>query len=118
MEPVLATITEACTLVVSPDNYEMLDYQGIRDFEWFLSRIEIFFNVFWNPNFQADLRESCLEAFTGIIQGLKGDENNPQSNQVRKLEQHLNFIFQFLSTIAVDKERGGFTFQNSHSFSD
>lgn len=78
MEPVLATITEACQLVVSPDNYEMLDYQ-------------------------ADLRESCLEAFTGIIQGLKGDDNNPQSSQVRKLEQHLDFIFQFLSTIAVDK---------------
>ena len=64
--------------MVSPDNYEMLDYQ-------------------------ADLRESCLEAFTGIIQGLKGDDNNPHSSQVRKLEQHLDFIFQFLSTIAVDK---------------
>ena len=117
MEPVLATITEACTLVVSPDNYEMLDYQGIRDFAWFFHQI-VWMKIFWNPNFQADLRESCLEAFTGIIQGLKGDENNPQSNQVRKLEQHLNFIFQFLSTIAVDKERGGFIFKNLHSFSD
>ena len=80
MEPVLATITEACQLQVSPDNYEMLDYL-------------------------VDLRESCLEAFAGIIQGLKGDDNNPQASEVRKLESHLDFIFQFLSLIAVDKAR-------------
>ena len=80
MDPVLATITEACQLQVSPDNYEMLDYL-------------------------VDLRESCLEAFAGIIQGLKGDDNNPQASEVRKLESHLDFIFQFLSLIAVDKGR-------------
>ena len=51
------------------------------------------------------LRESCVDAFTGIIQGLKGDENNPNENQVRKLESHLDFIFNFLSQIAADKEQ-------------
>ena len=51
------------------------------------------------------LRESCVDAFTGIIQGLKGDENNPNDNQVRKLESHLDFIFNFLSQIAADKEK-------------
>ena len=46
-----------------------------------------------------------MDAFTGIIQGLKGDENNPNENQVRKLESHLDFIFNFLSQIAADKEQ-------------
>lgn len=39
---------------------------------------------FWSSSFQNDydmidfvneLRESCLEAFTGIVQGLKGDDD-------------------------------------------
>ena len=27
-----------------------------------------------------ELREGCLEAYTGIIQGLKGDSNQPTTN--------------------------------------
>ena len=40
-----------------------------------------------------ELREACLDAFTGIIQGLKDDNSN--NNDIQRLQPHLQFIFQF-----------------------
>jgi len=81
LAPVMDALQQAASFEVSTNDYEMLDYQ-------------------------TDLRESCLDAFTGIIQGLKGtDENsNPQASQVRALEQYLPFIFDFLCKIAENTE--------------
>ena len=73
----LQTITEACTLRVDPTDYEMLDYL-------------------------IELREACLDAFTGIIQGLKDD--NANNNDIQRLQPHLQFIFTFLAQVANDKE--------------
>jgi importin subunit beta-1 len=81
LEPVLMALQQASNFQVNPNDYEMLEYQ-------------------------ADLREACLDAFTGIIQGLKGDDN-PDENlnrDVLALEPHLEFIFKFLCQIAVDKD--------------
>ena len=41
-------------------------------------------------------------AFTGIIQGLKDDNSN--NNDIQRLQPHLQFIFQFLSQVANDKD--------------
>ena len=49
-----------------------------------------------------ELRETCLDAFTGIIQGLKDDNSN--NNDIQRLQPHLQFIFQFLSQVANDKD--------------
>ena len=69
------------TIQVNPNDYEMLEYQF-------------------------DLCKACLDAFTGIIQGLKGDDtaDENQNRDVLALEPHLEFIFKFLCQIAADKE--------------
>ena len=57
--------------------------------------------------YQSDLREACLEAFTGIIQGLKGDGDATDVNSNRDvlaLQPYLEFIFKFLCQIAGDKD--------------
>lgn len=48
-----------------------------------------------------ELRESVLEAYTGIIQGLKGVEQTPNPD-VYHLEPHLGHIIMFIKRIAVE----------------
>ena len=81
LEPVLMALQQASNFQVNPNDYEMLEYQS-------------------------DLREACLDAFTGIIQGLKGDDtvDENQNRDVLALEPHLEFIFKFFCQIAADKE--------------
>jgi len=50
-----------------------------------------------------ELREGVLEAFTGIVQGLKGDGNAP-SPDVQLLEPHVLFIVQFITLVAQDTD--------------
>ena len=52
-----------------------------------------------------DLREGCLESYTGIIQGLKG-ETNAQSPapELALLQPHVPYIVQFITVVAQDQE--------------
>ncbi|KAF8793911.1 Importin subunit beta-1 like protein [Argiope bruennichi] len=50
-----------------------------------------------------ELREGCLEAYTGIIQGLKGDQNTP-SSEVNVVQPHVPYIIQFITHIAQDPD--------------
>ena len=78
----MGALQQASNFQVNPQDYEMLEYQS-------------------------DLREACLDAFTGIIQGLKGDDGDDTNNNrdVLALKPHLDFIFRFLCQIAGDKGR-------------
>lgn len=49
------------------------------------------------------LRESVLEAYTGIIQGLKGVDETP-SQDVYHLEPHLGHIVMFIKRIVQESE--------------
>lgn len=50
-----------------------------------------------------DLRENILEAYTGIVQGLKGDLEQPNP-QIQLLQPQLSFIIQFIFAVASDAE--------------
>ncbi|KAK9692488.1 Importin-beta N-terminal domain [Popillia japonica] len=50
-----------------------------------------------------ELREGVLDAYTGIIQGLKGDGVTPHPD-VLLLEPHIPYIVQFISLVARDTE--------------
>ncbi|XP_013114231.1 importin subunit beta [Stomoxys calcitrans] len=67
------------------------------------SRLEVDPNSFDMVEYQNELRESVLEAYTGIIQGLKGVEKTPNPD-VFYLEPHLGYIIVFLKQIAVEGE--------------
>lgn len=75
---VLQMLDQASKLQVNPNDYDMVEYLN-------------------------ELRESVLEAYTGIIQGLKGADRNPQPD-IRLIEGHVGSIIQFLNTIAQDPE--------------
>jgi len=53
-----------------------------------------------------ELRESCLEAYTGIVQGLKGETtaSNP-APELQLVQPHVHYIVQFITVVAQDNER-------------
>ena len=52
-----------------------------------------------------ELREGCLEAYAGIIQGLKGDGNvNNPAPELQMVQPHVQYIVQFITVIAQDSE--------------
>ena len=51
-----------------------------------------------------ELRETCLDAYSGIIQGLKGD-GQQASPDVLLLQPHVAYIIQFICVVAGDQER-------------
>lgn len=75
---VLQMLGQAAQLQVDPVDYDMVDYL-------------------------TELRESVLEAYTGIIQGLKGTDKSPNQD-VKLMEPHINSIIGFMNIIAQDPE--------------
>lgn len=51
-----------------------------------------------------ELRETCLEAYTGIVQGLKGDGATPKP-EVQLLRTHVPHMTTFITSVAVDDEK-------------
>ncbi len=80
LEHVLQMLMQASQAQVDRSDYDMIDYLN-------------------------ELREGCLEAYTGIIQGLKGDTNasNPSPDLVL-LQPHVGYIVQFITVVAQDSE--------------
>lgn len=75
---VLQMLSEASQLNVDRNDYDMVEYLN-------------------------ELRESVLEAYTGIIQGLKGADKIPNPD-IKMMEPHVNSIIQFVVNIAQDPE--------------
>ncbi|KAK8758874.1 hypothetical protein V5799_003493 [Amblyomma americanum] len=78
LEIVLQTLAQASVAYVDKPDYEMVEYLN-------------------------DLREACLEAYTGIVQGLKGDQIAPNAD-VQLLLPHVPHIISFISSIAIDSD--------------
>lgn len=79
LEIVLQTLLQASQAQVDKNDYDMIEYLN-------------------------ELREGCLEAYTGIVQGLKGDSTaiNPD---VQLVQPHVPIMFQFVTHIAKDPDR-------------
>ncbi|KAJ8956810.1 hypothetical protein NQ318_014224, partial [Aromia moschata] len=78
LDIVLSTLAQASQAQVDRNDFDMIDYLN-------------------------ELREGVLDAYTGIIQGLKGDGPTP-SPDVMILEPHIPFIVQFITMVAQDAE--------------
>nr|XP_033332037.1 importin subunit beta-1 isoform X1 [Megalopta genalis] len=80
LDVVLQTLAQASQATVDRSDYDMIDYLN-------------------------ELREGVLEAYTGIVQGLRGDGTNLCSDTaVTLVEPHVPFIIQFITSIAQDRE--------------
>jgi importin subunit beta-1 len=82
LEHVLNTLNQACRAQVANSDYDMIDYLN-------------------------ELRESCLSAYTGIIQGLRNSVT-PNSTVLLELQlvtAQLPFLVQFIETIAADPNK-------------
>ncbi|NXI38950.1 IMB1 protein, partial [Galbula dea] len=69
---------EACSPLPFQTDYDMVDYLN-------------------------ELREGCLEAYTGIIQGLKGDQENVHPD-VMLVQPRVEFILSYIDHIAGDED--------------
>lgn len=78
LDIVLSTLAQASQAQVDRNDYDMVEYLN-------------------------ELREGVLDAYTGIIQGLKGDGPTPNAD-VLILEPHIPFIIQFITVVAQDTE--------------
>jgi importin subunit beta-1 len=78
LEIVLQTLMQASQIDVNRDDYDLVDYLN-------------------------ELRENCLEAYTGIVQGLKGDNDLPNPD-VLLIQDHVKHIIEFILTIAKDSD--------------
>ncbi|XP_011306914.1 importin subunit beta-1 isoform X1 [Fopius arisanus] len=81
LDVVLQTLAQASQANVDRTDYDMIDYLN-------------------------ELRAGVLEAYTGIIQGFKGENEVPgaPNADVTLLEPHVPFVIQFITSIAQDKE--------------
>ena len=78
LDLVMSTLMQASQCQVDRSDFDMLDYLN-------------------------ELREGCLEAYTGIIQGLRGD-NNQSSPELVRVQPHVGYIVQFITVVAQDSE--------------
>ncbi|XP_076765223.1 importin subunit beta Fs(2)Ket isoform X2 [Xylocopa sonorina] len=80
LDIVLQTLAQASQANVDRSDYDMIDYLN-------------------------ELRECVLDAYTGIVQGLRGDTENPCPDAaIALVEPHVPFIIQFITSIAQDRE--------------
>ncbi|KAL8564063.1 Importin subunit beta-1 [Nucella lapillus] len=79
LDVVLTTLQQASQAQVDKTDYDMIDYLN-------------------------ELREGCLEAYTGIVQGLKGDGEN-MNTDVNLLQPHVAHIISFVEHISVDEDK-------------
>lgn len=77
LEVVLSMLMHASQVQVDDSDYDMVEYLN-------------------------ELRESVLESYTGIIQGLKGTDQRPLP-QIQFMEQQVPHILRFVMTVAEDK---------------
>ncbi|KAL4708130.1 hypothetical protein ACJJTC_009909 [Scirpophaga incertulas] len=75
----IVMLLQASNAQVDPNDYDMVEYLG-------------------------ELRESVLEAYTGIIQGLKGGDGEVRSD-VALVEPHVPAIVNFMIQVACEPER-------------
>ncbi|XP_041984878.1 importin subunit beta [Aricia agestis] len=68
------------------------------------SKMEVDRNDYDMVEYLCELRESILEAYTGIIQGLKGADGEMQAD-VSMVEPHVPAMVQFMVTVAMEPER-------------
>lgn len=77
---VLNTLQQASAAQVDKNDFDMVDYLN-------------------------DLRDACLEAYTGIIQGLKGDDDKNICPEIQIVKPHVEHIIKFIETISQDPDR-------------
>ena len=85
LEHVLNTLNQACRAQVATNDFDMIDYLN-------------------------ELREGCLSAYTGIIQGLRNSatangDSSISAAELQLIANQLPFIVQFVETIARDSNK-------------
>jgi importin subunit beta-1 len=80
LNPVLAILEQASSTPVQQMNLDMIEYVN-------------------------ELKEGCLECYTGIIQGLKGDKENEIHSDVQQLIHHLPWMLTFIDNIGNDQHK-------------
>ncbi|XP_047138096.1 importin subunit beta-1 isoform X1 [Hydra vulgaris] len=77
---VLTYLLHASSAQVDKNDYDMVDYLN-------------------------ELRDACLESYTGIIQGLKGEDDKNISSDIEIVRPHVEHIIKFIHTISEDPDK-------------
>jgi len=80
LQVVLQTLMQASRLQVDRSDYDMIDYLN-------------------------ELRESCLDAYSGILNGLKGENEMVNNPDLAGMLPHVAYIVEFITVIEKDSEK-------------
>jgi len=79
LDIVLTTLMQASQIAPDKNDYDSVDYVN-------------------------ELRENCLESYTGIVQGLKGDKEGAANPDIFLINNHVQYMIQFSMIVAADPE--------------
>lgn len=103
VKPQILAVFGDMALAIGPDFKKYLEM--VLNMLQQASQAQVNRNDFDVMDYLNELRECCLDAYTGIVQGLKGDDGGPPSPDVQFILSHVPHIITFITTIARDKEK-------------
>lgn len=101
VKPQILSVFGDIALSIGPEFQKYL--QVVIQMLMHASQVQVDPNDFDMVEYLNELRESCLEAYTGIIQGLKGLGTKPNA-EIGIMEPHVPYIIKFITTIAQDQD--------------
>lgn len=101
VKPQILSVFGDIALSIGPEFQKYL--QVVIEMLMHASQVQVDPNDFDMVEYLNELRESCLEAYTGIIQGLKGLGTKPNA-EIGIMEPHVPYIIKFIATIAQDQD--------------
>ena len=67
--------------------------------------VSVFQEDFDMVEYIIELREACLDAYSGVLNGLKGENESVSNPDLAGILPHVGFMINFIAVIQADEEK-------------